>query len=89
MGDSLLVMVILELMWMDRSTGLIIWRQILGRLCGLMTWPCSLELISLAYQPWYIVFLSQQISEQYFQPGFSAKVRVPEDPKLEVLLAIT
>jgi hypothetical protein len=29
--------------------------------------PCSLELISLAYQPWYSVFLSQQISQQYFQ----------------------
>jgi hypothetical protein len=25
--------------------------------------PCSLELMSLAYQPWYSVFLSQQISQ--------------------------
>jgi hypothetical protein len=30
--------------------------------------PCSLELISTAYQPLYSIFLSQEISEQYFQP---------------------
>jgi hypothetical protein len=28
-------------------------------------WPCSLELINLAYQPWYSILLSQKISEQY------------------------
>jgi hypothetical protein len=28
--------------------------------------PCSLELISTVYQPLYSVFLSQQISKQYF-----------------------
>ena len=34
--------------------------------CMLIICSCSLELISLAYQPWYSVFLSRQISEQYF-----------------------
>jgi hypothetical protein len=28
--------------------------------------PCSLELISLAYQSWYSIFLPQQINEQHF-----------------------
>jgi hypothetical protein len=32
----------------------------------IIIWPCSLELINLTYHPWYIVFLSQQISDQYF-----------------------
>jgi hypothetical protein len=34
--------------------------------CPTRTVTTSLELISLAYQPWYSVFLSQQISQQYF-----------------------
>jgi hypothetical protein len=34
---------------------------------GAESWfePYSLELIGLVYQPWYNVFLSQQISKQY------------------------
>jgi hypothetical protein len=43
--------------------------------------PCSLELISTAYQPLYSVFLSQEISEQYFQPWLLSQANVQRENK--------
>jgi hypothetical protein len=34
------------------------------RVCPSGGVPCSLELINLAYQPWYSIFLSQQINQR-------------------------
>jgi len=52
--------------------------------------PYSFELISLAYQLWYSVFLSQQISEQYFLAWlFSEANRASEETKQHTQYSMT